>query len=165
MTTALVRAASLIALAGLTGLFASGGSRAAAVHGPVASRPGLSVRGGPPPVRSHRRACAGKPLPALGTLSVAVTERPALDLAVVRASWERGPQGTTARLLLVLPEGAELIEGDLEQRLPDGLGSGTSTFRVRFLPDRTSDVTVRLTADVEGRAVSREEYVRLWEAG
>lgn len=152
------RAAAALALVALTGALTAFGAAT------PAGAPRLVVRGGPPPARAWHKGCAGKPLVALGSLAVAVTERPRIDVAVVRATWERGPLGSGARLVLLLPEGAALLEGEGDLPLPDGVASGTSTWRVQFLPDRTLDVAVRLVADVAGASASREDYARLWEA-
>ena len=119
--------------------------------------------GGPPPARAWRSVCAGKPLPHIGELSAAIVERPLADEAVVRVDWRCGSLGEAHRLALVLPQGATLVEGEAEQILPEGLGAGVSTFRVRFLTGCSSDLTLRLCAVVGQDACSREAYVRLWE--
>jgi hypothetical protein len=127
----------------------------------VASTP--APVGGPPPVRTWQRACAGKPSVPVGHVTAAVVERPGSDEAVVRADWARGPVGQSCRLELVLPEGASLVEGEEEQALRPDLAAGTSTWRVRFRTTVTSDLVVRMCAVVDDVHVGREAYVRLWE--
>lgn len=119
--------------------------------------------GGPPPVRTFQRACAGKPSVPVGHVTAAVVERAGLDEAVVRADWARGPVGRSCRLELVLPEGTTVIEGLEDQELAPDLAAGSATWRVRFRTTSTSDLVVRLCAVVDDVHVGREAYVRLWE--
>ncbi len=137
---------------------------------PEGARPGAAaVRGGPPAPRAWRRDCAGKPASRLGALALEVVERPAADTALLRARWELGPEASGgARLSLLLPEAAALLEGSQALDLPPGPSAGSSTFLVRFPPDRTLDAAARLAGaqgDADGGAgPSCEAYARLWEA-
>ena len=126
-------------------------------------RPGLRVRGGPPPVRVIRSDCAGKPLPALGDVVLSVMDRPAPDRAVVRMDWTRGSLGEACRLQVVAPEGCWIADGYADVLLPAELTAGASTVTIAFPPDRTLDLVVRLCALVDGAAVTREWALRLWE--
>jgi hypothetical protein len=128
---------------------------------PGAAAPG--VRGGPPPARSWRSACAGKPSLPLGMLSLAVVGRPATDEAWVQAAWQRSRVGDQHRVELVLPAGATLLDGAAWQDLPAGLPEGVLAWRVRFPTACTSDLVVRLHAVVDGTPGLREACVRLWE--
>lgn len=145
-------AVTLLATAGLALLFAGG---------PPARSP--RTRGGPAPVRTYARDCAGKPQAHHGTVEVAVVDRPAADTAVVRADWTRRATDLPTTLELLLPEGAVLLEGVPWQTLSGDALAGACTFSVRFLTDRTSDVVVRLSAVEQGQSLTREAYARLWE--
>jgi len=153
----LSRTAALLAACGLAALFAVGAG--------AADRPRYAVRGGPPPVRSFQRNCAGKPLPRVGHVEVSVAERPAFDEVVLRADWRAGPllEDGPAWLDLVLPDGAWLVDGEMRVPLPEGLAAGASTWTVRFHADRTLDAAVRLAVETADRVQQREFYARLWE--
>lgn len=122
-----------------------------------------AVRGGPPPVRTWKSACAGKPSVPLGTLQLTRTPAADADEAWVQAAWQRGAVGEAHRLEVLLPAGATLLEGPSWQALPEGLQGGTATWRVRFPTTCTSDLVVRMHAQVDGGAASREACLRLWE--
>lgn len=155
MRPGLPRAVALLAVAGLTALFALTG-------GPRAPR---QRRGGPPPPRLWQRDCAGKPHAPVGEVEIDVRARPSDDEAVLRADWTVGDlaEDGPASLELVLPEGAVLLDGDAVVALPGGLSRGASTWIVRFPPDRTLDAAVRLRVDTPEDTYRREFYVRLWE--
>jgi hypothetical protein len=123
-------------------------------------------RGGPPPVRTFRKDCAGKPAAPVGTLALEVLDRPTHDSAVVRADWIQGPlaEKGTVTLEVVLPDGAFLEAGGERLVLEKGLARGTDAWRVRFPTDRTSDLAVRLRVDTEDGPEMREFSLRLWEA-
>jgi hypothetical protein len=127
--------------------------------------PAPRVRGGPPPKRVWQKNCAGKPAPAVGDVVLEVVERPSRDEAWVRADWTQGPlaQAGPVWLSLLLPDGAFLVVGALETRLPDGRARGTDAWLVRFPTDRTLDLAVRLRVDTEDGPALREFPVRLWE--
>jgi hypothetical protein len=156
MHKALPRAAALLAAAGLAALFALGAG---------ADRPGYAVRGGPPPARTWRQDCAGKPLPAVGHVELTVADRPAFDEVVLRADWTAGSLALEgpASLELVLPEDAWLVDGEPRVALAPGFASGVSTWTVRFRADRTLDAAVRLEVERGDDVQRREFYARLWE--
>jgi hypothetical protein len=127
--------------------------------------PAPRVRGGPPPPRPWQRDCAAKPFPPVGGLVLTIVDRPARDTAVVRADWSQGPlaEKGPVSLTVLLPDGAFLVEGVAEKRLPERLVHGADAWVIRFPTDRTSDLAVRLRVDTENGPETREFPLRLWE--
>lgn len=107
---------------------------------------------------------SGKPHPEIGTVRGAIVDRPSADRALIEAHWALGASAEGCEIVLVLPEGASLVDGDEQRDVPEGQSQGVDRWLVQFPTGRPLDAVIRLcgTATRGHRIV--EAYVRLaWE--
>jgi len=131
----------------------------------VALRPLGRPSGDVAPGRPSGAAWRTKPRPGVGRLSLEVVERPSTGRAVLEARWSLASGAGDAALDLLLPEGADLVEGERRTALPSGLREGTVRWAVEHATDGTLDVAARLAAGVGKTRRSLEAYARLVGAG
>ena len=88
-----------------------------------------------------------KPNAMVGSLDVAIVERPARDRARIRASWRRADGVEGCQLQLHLPRGAVLVDGDETYMLAPEEAAGVREWVVEFPTGAPLDATVRLCGD------------------
>lgn len=135
---------TLVLLLGLPLLVACGDAPEAS-RGPAVFEPGV----------------AGKPHPDLGRITCAIVERPAPDRAVVEAEWVLGANATGCELVIELPDGAVLVEGERVAPVQAGQASGRTRWTVGFPTGEPLDAVVRLCGTVERGFRITEAYARL----
>ncbi|MDJ0973067.1 MAG: hypothetical protein QNJ98_01230 [Planctomycetota bacterium] len=103
----------------------------------------------------------GKPNPALGQIACAIVERPAPDRAVIEAEWSLGADVMGCEIVLELPEGAVLVDGERATAVQAGQTTGRTRWTVGFPTGRTLDAVVRLCGTTAGGFRITEAYARL----
>ncbi len=102
-----------------------------------------------------------KPNVMVGSLEVAIIERPARDRARIRATWRRAAGVDGCQLRMRLPTGAVLVEGEETYMLLPDEAAGVREWVVEFPTGAPLDATVRLCGDAGAGVRLCDSYVRL----
>lgn len=121
----------------------------------------LAACGGENPASVHEPGVRGKPVPELGSVRCTIVERPARDRAVVEAEWTIGAATEGCELVVELPTGALLVEGQLKTPVAPGEQAGRTRWTVEFGTGRPLDLVIRLCGTTPRGFRIAEAYARL----
>lgn len=103
---------------------------------------------------------SGKPHPELGTVRCTIVDRPSSDRALIEAYWTLG-NAAGCEILIELPEGAVLVEGERRHDIPQGHGQGVERWLVEFPGGKPLDAVIRLCGTITRGHRIVEAYARL----